>query len=256
MSIQRMTLSAVAATMTLLATPLAAADKNKPEHLYGSEPTWEQFRAIAEAGIQARLIDPESARISWSAGFFKGMFRPFLEGRYYGYVACGTVNARNRMGGYAGASGFVVVVDYDRVLYADIERVPGGLVEAPCAKMARAGQFPPLPTDAVATSVIGAAPAAVAAAVNSASAAAPAPILSAASGLGLRAMPDGAYISAVAPGSPAALAGLKPGMVVASVNAIPLAGMGDAMIKVVDAAGATAALAIVGGRTVTLGAKP
>ncbi|SFP84227.1 PDZ domain-containing protein [Sphingomonas rubra] len=247
-------LPAVAAAIALLATPALGADKDKPEHLYGPEPTWEQFRSLAEAGIQARLIDPESARISWSAGFFKGMFRPFLEGRYHGYVACGTVNARNRMGGYAGASGFVVVIDYDRVLYAAIERVLGGLVEAPCAKMARAGQFPPLPAGAITASVMGAAPAPVA--VTAAAPNTPTATVSAASGLSLRAMPDGAYISAVTPDSPAALAGLKPGMVVASVNAIPLAGMGDAMLKVVDAAGVTASLAIVGGRTVTLGAKP
>lgn len=69
-------------------------------------------------------------------------------------------------------------------------------------------------------------------------------------------MPDGAYITAVAPGSPAAVAALAPGMVITSVNAIPLAGMGDAMLKVVDAAGSNAALALIGGRTIKLGSKP
>lgn len=69
-------------------------------------------------------------------------------------------------------------------------------------------------------------------------------------------MPDGAYVSAVAPGSPAATADLKPGMVISSVNAIPLAGMGDAMVRVIDAAGPTAELTIVGGRSFNLGKRP
>ena len=68
-------------------------------------------------------------------------------------------------------------------------------------------------------------------------------------------MPDGAYVADVKAGSAAATAGLKPGMVIAAVNAIPLAGMGDAMLKVVDAAGADAALTVVGGKAVKLGAK-
>jgi hypothetical protein len=45
-------------------------------------------------------------------------------------------------------------------------------------------------------------------------------------------------------------------MVIATVNAIPLAGMEDAMLQVVGAAGNNASLGMVGGRTVTLGAKP
>ena len=42
-------------------------------------------------------------------------------------------------------------------------------------------------------------------------------------------------------------------MVIGAVNAIPLAGMGDAMLKVVDAAGSVATLSIVGGKTLKLG---
>jgi membrane-associated protease RseP (regulator of RpoE activity) len=242
-------LTSIAATALLsISAPALAADQ-KPTHLFGPAPTWEQFRAIAEAGIQARLVDPESARISWTAGFYQGEYKPFLEARVQGYIACGTVNARNRMGGYAGSSGFVVVVDYDRVLYAAIERTPGGLIDAPCAKMAQAGLFPPLPRSAASAAPPALAP-------TSAASSSAADVVSTASGMTLRAMPDGAYISAVAPASPAATAELKPGMVIATINAIPLAGMGDAMLKVVDAAGTTATLVIVGGTTIKLAAKP
>lgn len=243
----RICLAAALLAPGLLATmPALAADK-KPPYVFGPEPSWDEYRKIAETGILDKLVDPESARIGWDAGFYKGEYRPFLERKYYGYIACGTVNAKNRMGGYAGSSGFMVIIDHGQLLYSAIERVPGGMVEAPCLKMAREGLFPPLPAGA-------------AEATNPPSAAVansmPATITSAASGLTLRAMPEGAYISAVTTGSPAALAGLKPGMVVSSVNAIPLAGMGDAMLKVVDAAGASASLTMVDGKAVKLAGKP
>lgn len=233
----------IAAPLALLlsAAPAAAADK-AAEHLYGPAPSWEQYRKIAEADIAGRLVDPDSARISWLGQFHKGEFKPFLQSRVAGYIGCGTVSARNRMGGYAGAVSFVVVIDYDRVLFADLDRRSTGMIAEQCNQALRAGLLPPLPADGEAT---GMAPAALSSTAAT----------SAVSGLTLRAMPDGAYVTAVKAESPAATAGLKPGMVIASVNAIPLAGMGDAMLKVVDAAGADAAFTVVGGKAVKLGAK-
>ena len=74
-----------------------------------------------EAAIVSRLIDPESARVTWLTGFYKGEFKQFLSPRIGGYIACGSVNARNRLGGYTGATVFVVVIDYGRALLADID---------------------------------------------------------------------------------------------------------------------------------------
>lgn len=234
--------SAVVAAMLLISAPASAKDVKQP-HVYGPAPTWEVYRRIAEADIAGRLIDPESARIEWLGGFFKGEFKPFLAARVSGYVACGVVNARNRMGGYAGKSSFVVVLDYDRVLFADIDKTAGGMTGAQCDTALRTGLLPPLPAGTGTTEV----PATSSVTV--------APLADAVTGLKLRAMPDGAYISAVTAGSLAANAGLKPGMVITSVNAIPLAGMNDAMLKIVSAAGATAALTLIGGKVVRLGAK-
>lgn len=229
------------AALTLIAAPAAARDK--VEHLYGPPPEWEQYRSIAEADIARRLVDPESARITWLGRYHKGGWKPFLQGRVAGYVACGTVNGRNRMGGYAGAVSFVTVIDYGRVIFAELDTRAGGMIAESCNKALAAGLLPPLPdpTDTSASPPAGGSPSAT---------------ISNASGLTLRAMPDGAYITAVAPGSPAAAAALAPGMVITSVNAIPLAGMGDAMLKVVDAAGGNAARALVGGRTIKLGSRP
>jgi membrane-associated protease RseP (regulator of RpoE activity) len=224
--------------VAMMAGGPAPAAKPLPDHLFGPPPDWSRFRAIAEAGLASRLIDPESARITWLGAAWKGGYKPLLAAPVQGYVACGTVNARNRMGGYVGAKTFIVVVDYERVLYADIDTVSGGLIDKQCADAQRSGLMPPLP--AMTPSGDG-----------DARTKPPS-----ASGLTVRAMPDGAYVSAVAPGSLAAAAGLKPGMVVASVNAIPLASMGDAMIAVLNAAGPGATLTLVGGTMVRIGARP
>lgn len=55
-------------------------------------PAW----AAAKAAMARRLSDPESAR--WGSYFLT----PAGE-------VCGTVNAKNKLGGYAGATGFVYV---------------------------------------------------------------------------------------------------------------------------------------------------
>lgn len=82
------------------------------ETLYAdSAPDWSLFRRNSEAALRARLIDPESARIEWPHGFTYGSWRPLLSKQIDGYWTCGTINARNRMGGYTGSTSFVVVLD-------------------------------------------------------------------------------------------------------------------------------------------------
>jgi hypothetical protein len=76
------------------------------------------LRAIGEAALKAKLIDPYSAVIEWSpkpflsidrltqgAGIFKHTIAsgPMSAG-------CGAVNAKNRMGGYVGSEPFYVVI--------------------------------------------------------------------------------------------------------------------------------------------------
>jgi hypothetical protein len=86
-----------------------------------SEPDWALFRRNSEAALRARLIDPGSAQINWPYGFLLGSWRPLFSKRIEGYWTCGTVNARNRMGGYTGRTSFVVVLDRNAtVLYSDV----------------------------------------------------------------------------------------------------------------------------------------
>lgn len=234
------------AALVLAATTVSAQSaiaKDRPPHEYGPPPTWDQFRAMGEAAVAAHLIDPESARIRWKTGVWKGQYKPFLSARLDGYVACGTVNARNRMGGYAGATWFVVVVDYGRVLMADLDQHENGMISDSCSAAIAKGVAAPLPVSTTPEPEPAVAPQ---------SEHGPTATIA---GLLVRAMPEGAYVSGVALGSPASTAGLKPGMVITAVNAIPLAGMGDAMLKVVEAAGTSAVLTLVGGATIKLGAS-
>jgi len=76
-----------------------------------SAPDWALFRRNSETSLRARLIDPDSARIEWPYGFTYGTWKPILAKRVEGYWTCGSINARNRMGGYTGSTSFVVVLD-------------------------------------------------------------------------------------------------------------------------------------------------
>lgn len=219
-------LTQAVALAALLASGTAIAKKAEPPHVYGPAPDWRSFREQGERAIISRLIDPDSAKIQWLGGYHQGGYQPFLERKVYGYVACGLVNARNRMGGYTGDRAFVVVIDHDLLLRADIDDRPNSFVARHCTAALQSGLLPPVPTGAAALPPSS-------------------PI-----GLSLRAMPEGAYVSAVAPGSVAEKAGLRPGMVIETINAIALKGMGEAMLKVIDAAGPKASLGIIGGKTI------
>lgn len=209
----------------------------EPSHVFGPPPTWESFRAIAEQSIQAKLLDPDSARISWSGGFYPGYYRAILGPRVDGYVACGRVNGRNRFGGYAGSRAFVVVVDYGRVLYSAIADADFDLIGAQCAKAIEKGLIPALPDTGA---VLGPKPSIETGVTTS-------------SGLALKAMPEGAYVSGVDANSTAAAAGIKPGMLITEVNGIALGGLGEAMLKVVASVPVGTTLKFAGGNAIRLG---
>jgi len=222
-------------TLVMLAMLLASGGvvaKERPAPVYGPAPVWQAYRERGERAIISRLIDPDSAKISWLGGYYQGEYKPFLEPRVSGYVACGLVNAKNRMGGYTGDRAFVVVIDNDLLRYVDIDNKENGLVAAQCVAAMQKGLLPPVPAGPATAQLVSP------------------------TGLTLKAMPEGAYVSAVAPGSMAHKAGLRPGMVIETINAIALQNMGEAMIKVIDAAGGNASLGLVGGKIIKMGEQP
>jgi len=77
------------------------------------QPNFQEFRSKAENQIKKRLIDPASASIEWPYEFTYGSWKPFLSSRIEGYLSCGLVNAKNRMGGFTGRTYFVAIVGTD-----------------------------------------------------------------------------------------------------------------------------------------------
>lgn len=76
------------------------------------QPDMDVLRRAAEHGVKRRLIDPQSAIIEMPFDFIYGSWTPAFSGtRFEGFMTCGSVNAKNRMGGYTGSSSFVAVVD-------------------------------------------------------------------------------------------------------------------------------------------------
>lgn len=102
--------SFVAIAMALAPAASFAKDKAPPPEP-ASPPDWAELAAKARTALLENLVDPASAQITWSSGFKWGYAKPGFVRRTYGWIACGTRNAKNRMGGYVGAKPFWVMID-------------------------------------------------------------------------------------------------------------------------------------------------
>lgn len=103
------------------------------------EPDWSVARAQMETYIRSRLVDPESAKITWTKGFRWGSYKkPFMK-RIWGWVGCGAVNARNRLGGYTGQTAIVVVYDANQVLFSESDDL---YISSPIAGYCSKNGFP------------------------------------------------------------------------------------------------------------------
>lgn len=90
----------------LLPLPAHAAD-DPPEP--ASHPDWSDVGREGVQIIRNSLYDPESVTIEWVSGFKWGYRKPVIGKRKFGWVACGNFNAKNRLGGYTGNQGFVLL---------------------------------------------------------------------------------------------------------------------------------------------------
>lgn len=183
--------------------------------MMGPAPTFEQARDLGERAIRATLIDPDSAKFEWPYNFVGGSLKPLFGHTTYGFYTCGFVNAKNRMGGYAGAGWFLIMERAGVVTSIDVSN-PDQITpaSATCPDLVKNGTLPPAPQPVAESVSTG-----------------PGPL-----GVQFQPTPYGAMIAIVAPGSVADKVGLKPGEVIESVNGIPIKGMAPAdMIKVVAA---------------------
>lgn len=105
--------SVIVCLATVLFGPPALGQQAKapPPQEPADHPNWAEVRRHAERQWRAFLIDPDSATFEYVSGFQWGSTRLGLRKRRYGWVACGNINAKNRLGGYTGREPFFVFID-------------------------------------------------------------------------------------------------------------------------------------------------
>lgn len=94
--------------LTLSGAGLAKTPPQPPEPQ--SHPSWKEVGEVGINLLKTGLFDPSSAQIRFVSGFRWGFLKPLIGKRTFGWVACGNLNAKNRMGGYVGEEGFVLFV--------------------------------------------------------------------------------------------------------------------------------------------------
>jgi hypothetical protein len=236
-------LGATAGLLMMGAVPQAlAADKDDPPYVYGPAPDWVKYKHMGEAAIRGLLVNPDAARFEWPYGYRQSSWKPGFKARRHGYTSCGYVSHFGKDGD-AGQAAFVVVIDHDRVVYADLGKSSGNsFIDRICDYLMHQGAFP------LARTMSAAAPPKIVTALT----------LPAMSRMGLTFLPvaHGAYIESLQPDSAAERAGLKPGMVISHVNGVALAGMGEAMPRVLEAVEGMVSLNVVGGASFILQPSP
>lgn len=88
---------------------------------YGERP--DNPEQIAEEWVEDRLIDPQSAQydhLEVAKGYaeYTDGFEAKTE---YGWLQCGEVNAKNRVGGYTGAEPYFVLIRDNEVMIGEID---------------------------------------------------------------------------------------------------------------------------------------
>ncbi len=108
-----------------LAALMASPAHAKPEPVPYPPATHPNWGELGERGIEiikAQLFDPTSAQITWTSGFQWGFRKPLFGRSKWGWIACGSINAKNRLGGYVGAEGFLVFADASGGVSASLQR--------------------------------------------------------------------------------------------------------------------------------------
>lgn len=198
----------------LLATSLVCAASAKApwdDHVYGPEPDWEEYTRIGDAGVRERLSDPAAWSIEWPNGYIRAGW-PTGPEKGAGYMTCGIVRAVKPISGGYPSAPFAIAIENGKVTAFKFQPRPRNtLVNMICRQLTETGRFPPPAMMPHADEVtIGT------------------------TGLTIKTASDGAHILRVQEGSPGQRAGIAAGTVITSVNAIPLGGLGPAMIRILS----------------------
>jgi hypothetical protein len=109
----------------------------------GPRPSWDEAIRIGNRAILERMIDPGSTLIAWPFTFFGGELGGGLFGKaHQGWITCGIVNAKNRMGGYSGPVPFLIVIRDGQAISLDIGSPDGVDPATPsCKEMIAKGRI-------------------------------------------------------------------------------------------------------------------
>ena len=222
----------------ILALSPATAKSPEPAD-FGPAPEFASAIAASEAVVRRTLTDPDSGKFEWPYGFVAGSSKGVFGKRMSGWWTCGYVNARNKMGGYAGRQFAYTMVKDGAVIGTDIGNDDGiSVADVSCRAAVKSGTLP-------------AAPAAPAFAQATAPTALPSGRLPV--GIQFQPSPIGALIVTVVSGSIGDKAGLKPGMVITAVNGVPTKDFPSAqMITLVQAPTPTITYSILGAADVVI----
>lgn len=123
-------LSFVVVAMTLVA---ACASPPTDDHVRAADtgPYPSNYEQIVKDNFATSLFDPYSAVFNFTRLPTKGYGGSPIDGAKIGWLVCGTVNAKNRMGGYVGVKPFFVVISNGAVIHREIDtptaaRCPAG----------------------------------------------------------------------------------------------------------------------------------
>lgn len=112
------TLTIIISSCATMNTGYAPTELDLAKADYGSKPT--NYKKVIKEHIADNLIDPESARFtkfSKPQKSWMSEFQGFKNFKYYGWLVCVDVNAKNSFGGYTGKKTYVALLRGDKVVY-------------------------------------------------------------------------------------------------------------------------------------------
>jgi hypothetical protein len=195
---------------------------------YGPLPAWEIAVPRGNAAIQKQLVDPQSAQIEWPYTLIGGTLTIPRQAPRSGWYTCGWVNAKNRMGGYAGRRQFLIMFYEGQPSHVEI----GGTADETCRDIASKGWLRSSGLEALGAMQPGIQPEPQSFGQTN-QAVADAAFKTGGAGISLLPTPAGAVVMAVTRGSPAERAGLKVGQVAETIEGINLKGMPMAALAAV-----------------------
>jgi len=123
---------AVFLTLTILLFSCAHAPTSEEIQSADYGPYPDNYEDVIKSYYSRSLFDPYSAIYTFDMSPRKG-WASGMSGASYGWVVCGTLNGKNRYGGYVGAKPIYVMIRYGSVAMAE----EGYLANSYCSKAGR-----------------------------------------------------------------------------------------------------------------------